>query len=1436
MSRNTRAAFLGFAFACFFTSLPLFAARKPDTGSSQNGSFQGCNNGNTCVILNAKGTAILSGTDKLQNPVTVTINLYDWGCTTCSPQINAAVLDVVLNVTDPSGTDTVDLQSLVVKGSLPSPRYVSCDASGGIAAGIGCTIPPAGGSLAQQPTPIQGADSGSNTRWDFGGVAPVTIPFHTLLCEYDGYSPICNGSPTPTGEAILLVNNSVSLNKLGTSSSQYLATLTDGTVLGTLTIVAPPHKQVLNTNNTQGTAKVITTATFTDYIDASQAYPQMNTDGSEQYPGTFTPLPIKNPPACNPVNDDRTFRTAWYTYTAPSNGIITISTAGSRYDTLVYVFTGDASAPNVISCDDDPASDGSLVQAVATFKATQNVQYEIMVGETPTIQTPGIYPLSVESFLSFNFAFTTGPWVTATKVTSSPNPSNFGVPVTFTATVTSQSKGVIAGNVTFTEGSTTLGTAALNGGVASISAVPLGVGAVITATYGGNSYFAPSSGSINQTVNQGTTKLTLTSSPNPSGLGQSVKFTASITPVYSVPATGTITFNNSNGTTLGTVTVSGDMASVSTATLGYGNNSITAVYSGDVNFKGSTSNILRQNVENASSTKLTSSINPATIGNPVTFTVNVTSPQGTPKGTVQVLIGTTQLAILTLTSGSATYSTSDLPAGSDTITAVYSGNSSFIGSTSSPLNQSVIFPPKYSVLYSFAGLPNAYVPQYGLVLDSDGNMYGTTSGDGTYGYGTVVKVSPAGQVTILHSFGFQDGNYPGGGLVFDSQGYLYGTTAAGGTYGQGTVFRLSTLGEETILYSFSGGTDGINPFGGLVIDSKGNLYGTTNLGGTYGEGTVFEIAATTFKETVLYSFGASAVDASYPIAGLVLDKNNNLYGTTNGGGTNGSGTVFEIPAGGGQDTVLYNFCSLSNCNDGNSPNDGLVIDGNGNLYGTTQYGGTGAGGTVFEVIAATHQETVLYNFCSVGGYNCTDGYNPVAGLVMDTKGNLYGTNSYGGTNGLGDVFEVSSKTQSETVLYSFGTNGGDGISPVARLALDTLGNLYGTTGAYSSYYPQSVFKLTPALQEIVLYHCCSGGTDGVNPSASLILDSKGTLYGTTAYGGSGRNGTVFKVTTAGAETFLYSFCPSGATSCTTDGVSPTAGLVMDTKGNLYGATQTGGTYGNGTVYEISAAGQETLLYSFCPGGGACTDGSYPYATLTIDSQGNLFGTSKFGGAYGFGTVFEITAAGQESVLYSFCPAGFPCVDGELPSTGLVMDAAGNLYGTTPNGGAYQWGTVYEIAATSHQQTVLYNFGATVSDGLTPSASLVLDKSGNLYGTTINGGAHGAGTVFEISKGKETLLWNFGTSSTDGSAPQAALVLDSSGNMYGTTIFGGTFGQGTVFKVTPAGQESVLYNFTGLGGDGAQPYSGLVMDSSGNLYGTTFKGGSFNGGSIFKLTP
>lgn len=413
----------GFVFFLIFASLPMFAIRRADVGASQNGLLDNCPptpNGGVCAVLNAEGTATLPGTDASGNPVTVTITLYDWGYYPCSaqschkePTINYAVLDVVL-----SGTDTAGIESVVVKGVLPFPGYVSCGGPLG-SVGIGCVYAPEpDGSDVQEPTPITAADRATNTRWDFGGLPPLSpplpaVPFDQLACYADGYSGICESFPL--GEAVLVVTNSVAKNKIGTALSDYLVTLIDGTQLGTLAVPASPTKQVATTNNTQATATVITKPHFTDYTDSSQAYPQINADGSEQNPEGFTPLPLTNPPPCNPKNevtgltDTRTFRTAWYSYTAPSDGTIIVNTASSRYDTLIYVFTGTASQPTVVSCDDDPPN-GHTLQAYTTFNATKGETYNIMIGESPTFQTdePGSltgYPLSVDGTLYLSFQF-----------------------------------------------------------------------------------------------------------------------------------------------------------------------------------------------------------------------------------------------------------------------------------------------------------------------------------------------------------------------------------------------------------------------------------------------------------------------------------------------------------------------------------------------------------------------------------------------------------------------------------------------------------------------------------------------------------------------------------------------------------------------------------------------------------------------------------------------------------------------------------------------------------------------------------------------------------------------------------------------------------------------------------------------------------------------
>ncbi len=361
-----------------------------------------------------------------------------------------------------------------------------------------------------------------------------------------------------------------------------------------------------------------------------------------------------------------------------------------------------------------------------------------------------------------------------------------------------------------------------------------------------------------------------------------------------------------------------------------------------------------------------------------------------------------------------------------------------------------------TTLYTFSGGVDGAYPQAGLVLDTQGNLYGTAYGGGsvscTGGCGLVFEITPTGSEKVLHSFlGGADGANPGAALIRDSQGNLYGTTYYGGSYGYGTVFELTPTGVETVLHAFTGGTDGGFPNGGLVMDKQGHFYGTTTFGGlpnTEG-GVVFEMTPDG-TETVLYSFGATNGDGVTPQAGLILDAQGNLYGTTLYTGTyrDCCGTVFKVTPT-GVATVLHTF---TNYPDGAFPWSSLVFDTQGNLYGTTYGGGSYGYGTVFE-ITQLGTEMVIYSFklprfSSTNSHKRGDGANPVAGLVFDTQGNLYGTTKAGGVFSryciaCGTIFKIT-PTGSETVLYGF-TGGADGAYPYSSLVFDTQGNLYGTT-------------------------------------------------------------------------------------------------------------------------------------------------------------------------------------------------------------------------------------------------------------------------------------------------------------------------------------------------------------------------------------------------------
>jgi len=353
------------------------------------------------------------------------------------------------------------------------------------------------------------------------------------------------------------------------------------------------------------------------------------------------------------------------------------------------------------------------------------------------------------------------------------------------------------------------------------------------------------------------------------------------------------------------------------------------------------------------------------------------------------------------------------------------------------------------ILYSFTGAADGANPYAGLIRDAAGNLYGTTYSGGASGYGTVFEVAMTGTETVLYSFmGTPDGANPYAGLIRDALGNLYGTTNGGGAYGYGTVFEVDTTGTETVLYSFNGAADGASPYGGLVRDAAGNLYGTTYSGGASGYGTVFEVDKTG-TETVLYSFAGQS-DGANPYAGVIQDAAGNLYGTTTGGGNWGGGTVFKLNKK-HHETTLYSLEFPS------SALGELSRDRAGSLYGTTYGDGSGtcyeSCGSVFK-LDARGKETTLHWFT-----DSPDGAYPRAGVILDRKGSLYGTTSYGGANGWGIVFKLSGTTM--TILHSFAWNGTDGILPFGGLVRDSAGKLYGTTSWGGTDGYGTVFKITP---------------------------------------------------------------------------------------------------------------------------------------------------------------------------------------------------------------------------------------------------------------------------------------------------------------------------------------------------------------------------------------
>jgi uncharacterized repeat protein (TIGR03803 family) len=789
-----------------------------------------------------------------------------------------------------------------------------------------------------------------------------------------------------------------------------------------------------------------------------------------------------------------------------------------------------------------------------------------------------------------------------------------------------------------------------------------------------------------------------------------------------------------------------------------------------------------------------------------------------------------------------------------------------------------------TILHDFVAAPFGINPTAPLITDSAGNLYGVTSTGGVENAGVVFELVRGSNgrwsQKILHIFrGSPDGASPMGRLIFDRAGNLYGTTELGGAYNSGTIYRLtpSAIGSwnESILYSFGGTrTDAVYPQWGLALDQAGNLYGVTAYGGTsYWGGTVYRLSPSVhgnWSEQIIYEFTEGATGGSAPLYELGLDSAGNLYGVAgNGGDINcntwrnwgeggGCGTIFELsPSSSGwwNETVLYAFVSPGYYYDqywwGASGR--LSMSSSGDIFGATV-------DEIFE-LHPTEQGTWVFKYVP----SSRPGSAAIVGsIVLDAAGNIYGESP-------DLVFELQQEGTewTTTILYAFPPN--SRLYLPGTITLDASGNIFGTTSpSLNKDFGGSVFELTPSSQRSWklswLYNFPS--VDGNYPVGDLISDAVGNLYGVTEDGGANSSvvsylpaGVVFRLSPQKTGSWKYDILYDFSLNASTGGpLGPWAGLVFDSSGNLYGTTSGGGTTGGGTVFELSptAAGywKETTLYTF---GAFEGDGYWPICKLVFDANGNLYGTTfKSNSRTGDGTVFELSPQSDgtwlEKQLYTFTGGS----DGGQPRAGLVLDNLGNLYGTAWTGGGTGGvclgagcGTVFKLSPNSNgiwTETVLYTF-STLAAGENPSASLIFDSAGNLYGGT-------SSAVFKLTPSNsgtwsESTLYSFQGGTSDGSGPVSDLAFDAAGNLYGTTPyggltnFGGNLGSGILFKLTPtlSGQwtETIVHFFGSGKSDGSFPQSGVLIDSSGNLFGMTSYGpGTLQapgpyGGAVFKIT-
>ncbi|MEQ1733288.1 MAG: choice-of-anchor tandem repeat GloVer-containing protein [Bacteroidia bacterium] len=650
-------------------------------------------------------------------------------------------------------------------------------------------------------------------------------------------------------------------------------------------------------------------------------------------------------------------------------------------------------------------------------------------------------------------------------------------------------------------------------------------------------------------------------------------------------------------------------------------------------------------------------------------------------------------------------------------------------------------------------------------------------------------------------------------LASYAQTQLWGTTNSGGKYGAGTIFKTDSAGaNHTVEHDFYK-TPGINPiFGKMVQAPNGKLYGMAYEGGTYNAGVLFEYDPITAIYTAKHNFNAavSPNNGGYPEGQLLLASDGNLYGTTDNGGLNNSGILFQYNY--VTDTLINKF-NFEGTTSGQYAIATLMQANNGLLYGVCSYGGLNNAGTLFSYNITTDTLIVKANFTGANGKEA------FGELLQAADGNLYGQAYSGGINNNGALYcyNIALDTLIRKVSFKNATTGG---RPTSGLMQAYNGKLYATTTIGGTGFNGTLYEYDYVADTLIVKVNFTYPIIGSQSYSTLLQLNDSTLYGTTYSGGAAGYGTIFQYS-PNTDTVIvkFNFNTANGGAGETDG-----SLMLATDGNLYGFSYSGGTANKGSLYQYNLSTDTAIVkVSF----GDVTIGANPEAGLLKASNGKLYGTTTKGGIYNGGVLFEYDMATKtHTKKFDFNNSAV----GSSPQGSLMQASSGLLYGTTSTGGVNGYGTLFTYNLIT--DTLIVKASFNYSNGSEAKGSPIEASNGMLYGTTRSGGVYGYGVLYKYSPITDTLIvtHNFDENGIEGAFPSATVLQAFNGKIYGTTEYG-NFNDGAIFEYDIT-TDSLVVVKTFTVATGVQPLKGLIQGKDSLLYGVTIGGGANGQGTMY----